>query len=118
LPSLAALLTAAALRLPLTLAGGELIAGSPRVWVPVAGPALWLATRLWTPAMWHGLGGARWTLVAAALLLLLSRFAPPSLRRPCGIVGLALAAVALARSAEVARILGGHETIPDVLINP
>jgi hypothetical protein len=118
LPSLVALFAAAALRLPLTLAGGELLAGTPRLWAPVAGPALFLAARLWTPAMWSGLGNARWTLAAAALLLLGSRFAPQSLRRACGAAGLLLAVIVLARSAEVGRILGSHETVPDVLVSP
>jgi len=118
LPATLPLFAAAVLRVPLTLAAGELALGPPRLWTPIAGPALWLATRLWTPDMWVGLGAIRWTLLAAALLLLVSRFVPSSLRRATGAAGLVLAALALAQSAEVGRILGGNDMLPDFLLEP
>lgn len=117
-PSLGVLVAMVALRLPLALAAGELLAGGPRLWVPLAGPALLVATRLWPPALRGALGADRITLLVAAVLLLGARFVPPPLRRAAGWAGFALAVLFLARSAEVSRILGGTEQVPSFLLTP
>lgn len=116
--SLAALVAMVLLRLPLTLAAGELVAGGPRLWVPIAGPALVAAVWIWPSALRAALGADRLTLFAAAALLLAARFVPPSLRRAAGWAGFALAALFLARSAEVSRILGATERLPGILLVP
>jgi hypothetical protein len=110
--ALAALLAAAALRAPLALAAGELVAGAPRLWTPLAAPALVAAARLWPGELRAALAADRPTLAAAALLLLAARFVPPRLRRAAGFAGVALAVLFLARAAEVSRVLGGTERIP------
>lgn len=114
----AVLLAVAALRLPLALAAGELLAGAPRWWVPVAGPALFAATRLWPASLRQALADDQWTLVVAALLLVGARFVPPSLRRIAGLAGWTLAVLFLARAAEVSRILGVVERVPAALLVP
>ena len=115
---LATLVAMVLLRLPLTLAAGELLAGAPRWWVPIAGPALVVAARLWPAPLRAALGADRLTLVVAALLLLASPFVPGKLRRIAGWAGFALAVLFLARSAEVSRILGATERLVGQLSVP
>jgi hypothetical protein len=112
------LLAGVALRLPLALAAGELVAGPPRWWVPLAGPALVAATRLWPVSLRVSLADDRLTLLVAALLLVAARFVPVSLRRVAGLAGLVLAVLFLARAGEVSRILGGTERVPAMLLAP
>jgi len=106
------------LRLPLALAAGELVAGRPRRWVPIAGPALVAAARLWPAALRQGLALDRLTLLSAAVLLLAARFVPERWRRATGVFGLLLAALFLARAAAVAAVLGGTESLPASLLAP
>lgn len=115
LPWLAA---ATLLRLPLSLAAAELALGPPRLWVPLAGPGLVAATRLWPASARGALGTDTLTLIAAAVLLVAARFVPPALRRAAGVAGLVLAVLFLARAAEVSRILGGSGTLPELLGGP
>lgn len=112
------LLAAAALRVPLALAAGELVAGTPRLWTPLAGPALVAAARLWPAELRAALALDRLTLAAAAVLLLASRFLPLRQRRAAGAAGLLLAILFLSRAAEVSGILGGTESIPGWLGSP
>ena len=116
--SLALLGAAAILRLPLALAAGELVLGRPRLWTPLAGPALVVAAQLWPRSTRGALGTEGLTLFAAALLLVAARFVPPALRRGAGIAGWTLAVLFLARAAEVSRVLGGSWAIPEFLIAP
>lgn len=118
-PGLPLLFAAAALRLPLALAAGELVAGGPRLWTPLAGPALVAAARLWPAALRGGLAADRLTLAAAALLLLAAPFVPRRLRRAAGFAGLLLAVLFLARAGEVSRVLGtGERVAPELLAPP
>jgi hypothetical protein len=112
------LLAIAALRLPMALAAGELVAGAPRWAVPLAGPALLAATRLWPVELRLALGSDVVTLWIAAGLLVAARFVPLSLRRAAGAAGLALAVLFLARAAEVSRVLGVTERLPAMLVAP
>jgi hypothetical protein len=113
-PASGALFFAAVLlRMPLALAGGELVTGPPRVWCPAAGPALLLAAALWPDALRAELGWEFSVLVAAALVLVLARFVPPRFRRAFGAFGFALAVLFLARAAELARALGVHDALPE-----
>jgi hypothetical protein len=108
----AVLVAAAVLRVPLALAAGELVAGAPRLWTPLAGAALVAATRLWPAELRAALAADRVTLGAAAVVLVAARFVPRRQRRAAGVAGLALAVLFLARAAEVSRILGGTERVP------
>jgi len=114
----AVLLATIAFRAPLALAAGELIAGTPRWWVPISGPALILATRLWPGPLRAALADDRITLASAAFLLVIARFAPQAMRRIAAIAGLALAVLFLTRAGEVSRVLGGSLTVPGSLIEP
>jgi hypothetical protein len=116
--SLATLVAMVLLRLPLTLAAGELLTGGPRLWGPIAGPSLVAALWSWPAELRAALGADRITLLAAAALLLSARFVPASLRRVAGWAGFALATLFLARSAEVSRILGATERLPGILLAP
>lgn len=113
-----ALLATIALRVPLALAAGELVVGSPRWWVPAAGPLLILAVRLWPAPLRAALSADRPTLASAAVLLLVARFAPSKLRRFAAVAGLALAVLFLARAGMVSRMLGSSESVPGSLIVP
>lgn len=112
------LVAVALLRVPLALAAAELALGAPRLWTPLAGLALWAATRLWAPALRGRLAGELATLLAAALLLVLARFVPQTLRRATGAAGLLLAVVYLVRAALVSRALGGSLAVPEGLLVP
>ena len=114
----AELLALVVLRLPLALAAAELLLGRPRLWTPLAAPALLGIFALWPHVQRAALGPHATTLVAAALLLGIARLAPAGWRRPTGTAGLALALLFLERAAEVSRILGGGERLPDVLLSP
>jgi hypothetical protein len=112
------LLLLVALRLPLALVPAELALGRPRRFTPLAGPALVVAVALWPAAARAALGGALATLAAAALLLVLARFLPERLDRAAGWAGFALAVVFLARAAEISRVLGARERVPEILLGP
>jgi len=86
--------------------------------VPIAGPALVVAARLWPAALRHALSLDRLTLLSAAILLLSARFVPPTFRRATGFLGLLLAVIFLTRAGEAARILGGFESVPAALVVP
>lgn len=107
-----------ALRLILALAAAELALGSPRRWTPIAGPALLGILALWPHAQRAALRRETLTLLAAALLLVVARLVPPRWRRTTGALGLALALLFLERAAEVSRILGSGERLPDSLLAP
>ena len=118
IPQQSALLAAAALRLPLAFAAGEIAAGPPRAWTTAAGPALFAAVALWPGALRAALAVDHLTLWGACLLLALARFLPVSMRRPAAVTGVLLAALFLARAGQVGAILGGGETVPDSLLEP
>jgi hypothetical protein len=117
-PPASALYAAAALRLPLAAAAGELAAGPPRTWTVAAGPALVGAWLLWPGALRAALGADVLTLAAAAALLTAARFLPRSLARLAGWAGVALAALLLARAGAASAGLGGRETLPVDLLAP
>ena len=106
------------LRVPLALAAAELALGRPRLFAPLAGPALLGMVALWPQATRAAMGRETLTLVAGALLLALSRFLPERFRRLAGAAGFALAVLYLARAAEVSRVLGGHQFLPESLVVP
>jgi hypothetical protein len=114
----AGILAAAALRMPLALAAVEVATGLPRRLTLAAAPALLLLALVWPAELRAALGRYLVTLVAAALLLALSRYAPPSLRRATAVAGLLLALLFLARSAAVSRTLGSHETAHEYDLEP
>jgi hypothetical protein len=118
LPRAEAVYAAAALRLPLALAAGELVGGRLRLWTTLAGPALAAAVFFWPESLRRAMGGELRLLPVAALLLLAARWLPASLRRPAAAAGLVLAALLLARAGQVGAILGGAETVPDELLGP
>lgn len=111
-PPFEALVLAAALRLPLALAAGELFAGGPRFAAPLAALGLPAAAALWPAALRAALAGDRPTLWAASLLLALARFVPVRLRRATLALGLAMAALWLARAGQLSDGLGQIERIP------
>jgi hypothetical protein len=112
------LLLVVALRLPLALAAGELVAGRPRLWSPLAAPAIVGTYLAWPSTLRAALAGGRVTLAAAATLLLISVVLPERMRRWVAVGGVALAVLFLARSAEVSRILASGEVLPDLLVAP
>lgn len=118
IPRPEALYAAAALRLPLALAAGELVAGRPRLWTTLAGPALIAAVLYWPAPLRRALGAEQRLLLAAALLLVAARWLPASLRRPAAAAGVGLAALLLARAGQLGAILGGGETLPEELLGP
>jgi hypothetical protein len=115
---LAALLALVVLRLPLAAVPVELALGRPRRFAPVAGPALALAVLLWPAAARAAMGRDLVTLAAAVLLLAAARWLPERLDRAAGWAGFALAVLFLARAAEVSRILGARESVPEILLRP
>jgi len=117
-PSTAALLAAAALRLPLALAAAEATAGPPRLATPLAGLALGAAVALWPESLRDALGADRATLGAALILLLSARLVPARLRRPAAIAGVLLAALFLARAGEISQALGLTQTLPSEALTP
>lgn len=116
--SLTVLLLGAALRLPLALAGAELLTGPPRRFTLVAGPALALAFATWPGALRHGLRADLPTLAAAVLLLTAARFTPPRLRRAAAIAGFLLAVLFLGRAGQQSSSLGQREILPASLLTP
>jgi len=104
-----AILIAVALRIPLALAAAEVVLGPPRLWTTAAGPALAALAFLWPATLKRAVAADAATLGAAALLLVLARFLPRSLRRAAALAGLLLALLFLERSAEMSRTLGGNE---------
>jgi hypothetical protein len=113
------MLAATALRLPLALAAGELVAGGPRRWAPAAGVALPAAVLLlWPGAMVAALGADRLTLYAAAACLVAARWLPARLRRLALAAGLVLAALFLARAGAVSHGLGTVERVPGPPLEP
>lgn len=117
-PGRGALWLAIALRLPLALAAGELVAGKARLWTLLSGPSLAAAVALWPPTLRASLGADWLTLGAAVGLLLVARFLPGALGRGAGLAGVALAALFLVRAAELGSILGGGENLPLELLEP
>jgi hypothetical protein len=113
---LALILLGAALRLPLVLAGAELMSGPPGVFTLVAGPALALAFTTWPGELRHSLRADLPTLVAAVALLAAARFTPARLRRMAAMAGLLLAVLFLARAGERSSALGLRETLPASLL--
>ncbi len=90
-------------RLVLGLAAGEVLAPGRRIWGVVAALSVPLYL-LGLPVPVRGAmirGGDLLTLIAAVLLLLLSRWVPHRLRRPAAAAGVFLAALLLARASEL-----------------
>lgn len=108
------LYAAAGCRALLALAAGEALApGRPRL-APLALPALagyWLALPEPLAALLRA-QGLHWTALAAALVLAPAPWLPPRLRRPALIAGLILAALLLARTAELTAALPMDVPIP------
>jgi len=101
------LFAAAGCRLLVTLAAGEGLApGRPLLAIP-AGLALPLYVLCLPPLLQAALAtrGAWITLAAAALLLLVARWLPPSLRRPTLLGGVLLAALVLSQATDLSQTL-------------
>lgn len=113
---IAAIAAAAAARLATMLAAGECATGRPRWLTFVAGLALPTAVAAAPVALRESLGGDLWTIAAAAMLFLLARFLPPSLARPAGLAGAALAALYFTRAAELSEMLERRAPIPDIAL--
>jgi hypothetical protein len=110
----AALLAAAACRLLVALAAGELLAPGRPLLALLGGGALALYPFALPPELAHALwrGGHGFTLAAAALLLGGARWLPARLRRPAEAGGILLAALFLVQAAALSQELATQPMPP------
>ncbi|MEO8274636.1 MAG: hypothetical protein ABI639_00340 [Thermoanaerobaculia bacterium] len=113
---LASILLAATGRAALALAAGEAAAGAVSGFALLAGIALPLSVLGFPEAIRAALQPDFLTLGAAALLLLLARFVPPSLRRPAVFAALVLAAIFLDRTRDLSGAFEPMSRIPDIVL--